>query len=79
MKIKDRPPSPLALEYLAQKKLNSQSNKSQNLRTNGNQDDTVTLSSEQPVEPNTTAKPLPSKPVTFEEQQLLNSTFSVQA
>jgi hypothetical protein len=79
MKIKTAPPSPLAMEYMAKKRLNAQSNRSLNLHTDANQTDTVTLSSDKPTELNAAAKPQPSRPVTFEEQQLLSSTFSVQA
>jgi hypothetical protein len=79
MKIRNTPPSPLTMAYLAKKEQNAQSNKSQHLRTNAIQADTVTLSSGLPDKLNSTAKPQPSKPVTFEEQQLLSSTISVQA
>jgi hypothetical protein len=79
MKIRNQLPSPLAEEYLAKKKLDAQSKKAQDLRTNTMQTDTVTLSTGQTDDLTPTAKPQPSKPVTLEEQRLLNSTFSVQA
>lgn len=79
MKIKNPAPSPLAMEYSAKKKLNAQGNKSRNPRTNARQTDTVALSSGQTDNLSLTAVPQASKPVTFEEQQLLSSTFSVQA
>ena len=78
MKIKITPPSPLAIEYSAQKKQNAQSNKSATSRLNAIHEDVVTLSSGQPDILNTPVKAEPSKPVTLEEQRLLYSGFSVQ-
>jgi hypothetical protein len=79
MKIKTPPPSPLAMEYSAKKKLNARSKKSPDLRTDSMQPDKVALSSELHDSINSIPKPQPSKPVTLEEQQSLNSTFSIQA
>jgi hypothetical protein len=78
MRIKTPPPSPLALEYLAKKKLEAQSKKSQDHRSNTSQADTVTLSGQEDSA-NAAVKPKPSKPVSIEELQSLNSTFSVKA
>ena len=83
MKIRNNFPTPLAMEYSAQKKLNAQSNKSVSYRTidlNSIQNfDPLTLSTDQQGDNNSLPKPKPSTPVTTEEQRSLYSTFSVQA
>jgi len=75
--------SPLAAEYLEQKKRIAQNKKAALFRKHANvaalPEDVVTLSSENPDLQNISGKKKPSKPVTFEEKQALNAEFSIRA
>ena len=73
-------PTPLASEYVDQKKLVLQEKKAAvKQHKTESTEDVVTISSQQPDAQNRTAQLPPSQPVTFEEKQALKSTFSVLA
>lgn len=75
--------TPLAEEYLEQKKLVSRNNKSVSsprlAQPKTLPEDVVTLSSEQPDDDNAPRKLKPSQPVSFEEKRALRLIFSVRA
>ena len=74
--------SPLASEYLEQKKLSSQNKRTatskKSAKPNALPEDVVTLSSDQPDDQNLPAKLKPSQPVTFAEKQALKVQFSIR-
>ena len=76
-------PSPLASEYIFQKKLVSQNKKTVSVQKPPKAgmlpEDVVTLSADQPEDKNSPSGLLSSQPVTFEEKGSLNSTYSITA
>lgn len=77
----NKTPSPLASEYVVQKKLVSQNKKAANkqTKTEAPTEDVVTLSSNQPNAQEAPSGLPASQPVSTEEKQALKSTFSVLA
>jgi hypothetical protein len=79
----NKTPSPLASEYIFQKKLVSQNNKTVSVQKTPKSSilsgDAVTLSADQLEDQNVPSRLFSSQPVTFEEKGSLNSTYSITA